>query len=293
MESLGTAQFGTLYFSEVENFMTSVERVMTYANLEPEPGYKTEALPPTNWPRDGHVTFRDVTMTYHEGGPQVLKEMSFTIKGKSRIGVVGRTGAGKSSVVAALLRMPDAQGDVMIDGIRINDINLQASRRCISVLGQIPTLFSGSLRRNIDPMDQHEDANVWAALEDVQLKLFVEGLSGQLDYELLERGANLSVGERQLVCLARTLMQNNRIVILDEPTAHVDPITEQTIWKTVHEKLKDCTVITIAHRLDTIKDCDMVLVVREGEVAEFGTFDSLVGMEGGVLAGIVQTAKNC
>ena len=293
MESLGTAQFATRYFSEVENFMTSVERVMTYANLESEPGYKTEALPPTNWPCDGHVAFRDVTMTYYEGGPQVLKDMSFTIEGKSRIGVVGRTGAGKSSVVAALLRMPDSQGDVIIDGIRINDINLQASRRCISVLGQIPTLFSGSLRRNIDPMDQHEDANVWAALEDVQLKLFVEGLSGQLDYELLERGANLSVGERQLVCLARTLMQNNRIVILDEPTAHVDPITEQTIWKTVHEKLKDCTVITIAHRLDTIKDCDMVLVVREGEVAEFGTFDSLVGMEGGVLAGIVQTAKNC
>ncbi|XP_015771345.1 PREDICTED: multidrug resistance-associated protein 4-like [Acropora digitifera] len=292
MESLGTAQFGTRYFSEVENFMTSVERVMTYANLEPEPGYKTEALPPTNWPRDGNVTFRDVNMTYYEGGPQVLKEMSFSIEGKSRIGVVGRTGAGKSSVVAALLRMPDAQGDVIIDGIRINDINLQASRRCISVLGQVPTLFSGSLRRNIDPMDQHEDANVWAALEDVQLKLFVESLSGQLDYELLERGANLSVGERQLVCLARTLLQNNRIVILDEPTAHVDPITEQTIWKTVHEKLKNCTVITIAHRLDTIKDCGMVLVVREGEVAEFGTFDSLVGMEGGVLAGIVQTAKD-
>ncbi|XP_074607934.1 ATP-binding cassette sub-family C member 4-like [Acropora palmata] len=292
MESLGSAQFGTRYFSEVENFMTSVERVMTYANLESEPGYETEALPPTSWPRDGHLTFRDVTMTYYKGGPQVLKEMSLIIEGKSRVGVVGRTGAGKSSVVAALLRMPDAQGDVIIDGIRINDINLQASRRCISVLDQIPILFSGSLRRNIDPMDQHEDANVWAALEDVQLKSFVEGLSGQLDYELLERGANLSVGERQLVCLARTLMQNNRIVILDEPTAHVDPITEQTIWKTVHEKLKNCTVITIAHRLDTIKDCDMVLVVREGEVAEFGTFDSLVGKEGGVLAGIVQTAKD-
>ena len=292
MESLGNAQLGTRYFSEVENFMTSVERVMTYANLESEPGYKTEALPPRNWPRDGHVTFRDVTMTYYEGGPHVLKEMSFTIEGKSRIGVVGRTGAGKSSVVAALLRMPDAQGDVIIDGIRINDINLQASRRCISVLGQIPTLFSGSLRRNIDPMEQHKDANIWAALEDVQLKSFAEGLCGQLDYELLERGANLSVGERQLVCLARTLMQNNRIVILDEPTAHVDPITEQTIWKTVHEKLKNCTVITIAHRLDTIKNCDLVLVVREGEVAEFGAFDSLVGREGGVLAGIVQTAKD-
>ena len=291
METLDSIQYAVRQFSDVESLMTSVERVITYTHLEPEPGYKTKVLPPTCWPRDGHVAFHDVTLTYYEGGPKVLRDLHFSIPGKSKIGIVGRTGAGKSSLVAALLRMPDAQGDVIVDGVRINDINLQESRRCISVLSQVPVLFSGSLRRNIDPMNQYEDDHLWAALEDVQLKSFVASLNGKLEFELLERGANLSVGERQLVCLARTLLQNNRIVILDEPTAHVDPTTETTVWNTVNTKLKNCTVITIAHRLDTIKNCDMILVMRDGRVAEFGTFDSLVGREGGILANVVQTAK--
>ena len=280
METLDVVQYAIRQFSEVENIMTSVERVITYTKLESEPGYKTKTLPITYWPCDGQVTFRNVTLSYYEHGPQVLRDLNFSIHGKSRVGVVGRTGAGKSSLVAAFLRMPDAQGDVIIDGVKIADINLKESRRCISVLSQVPVLFCGSLRRNLDPMNQHEDVTLWAALEDVQLKSFVESLNGQLGYELQERGANLSLGERQLVCLARTLLQHNRIVILDEPTAHVDPITEQTIWKTVHEKLNNCTVITIAHRLDTINSCDTILVMREGEIAEFGTFDSLMGKEG-------------
>ncbi|XP_074606534.1 ATP-binding cassette sub-family C member 4-like [Acropora palmata] len=289
METLDYTQYAVRNFSEVENLMTSVERVITYTNLESEPGYKTKALPPKHWPCDGHITLRDVSLTYYEGAPQVLRTLNFNIEGKSRIGVVGRTGAGKSSFVAALLRMPDAQGDVIIDGVKITDINVKESRRCISVLSQVPVIFSGSLRRNLDPMNQHEDLRLWSALKDVQLKSVVESLNGQLEYQLLESGANLSVGERQLVCLARTLLQDNRIVILDEPTAHVDPITEQTIWKTVHEKLNNCTVITIAHRLDTIKSCDTILVMREGEIAEFGTFDSLMGRESSFLATITKT----
>ena len=287
-EASAFAQYSVRQFGLVENLMTSVERVITYTKLESEPGYQTKALPPKHWPRDGHITLRDVSLTYYEGGPIVLNNINFDIEGKSRIGVVGRTGAGKSSFLAALLRMPDAQGDVIIDGVKITDINLKESRRCISVLSQVPVIFSGSLRRNLDPMNQHEDLRLWSALEDVQLKSVVESLNGQLEYELLESGANLSVGERQLVCLARTLVQDNRIVILDEPTAHVDPITEQTIWKTVHEKLNNCTVITIAHRLDTIKSCDTILVMREGEIAEFGTFDSLMGRESGFLATFAQ-----
>ena len=289
MEAFRLAQYSVRQFGLVENLMTSVERVITYTKLESEPGYQTKALPPKHWPRDGHVTLRNVTMTYYKGGPRVLNNINFNIKGKSRIGVIGRTGAGKSSLVAALLRMPDAQGDVIIDGVKITDINLKESRRCISVLSQVPVIFSGSLRRNLDPMNQHKDLRLWSALEDVQLKSFVESLNGQLEYELLEGGANLSVGERQLVCLARTLLQDNRIVILDEPTAHVDPITEQTIWKTVHENLNNCTVITIAHRLNTIKTCDKILVMRDGTIAEHGTFDSLMGREGGLLVSIVQT----
>ena len=175
--------------------------------------------------------------------------------------------------------MPDADGNVIIDGVPIKEINLQEARRCISVLGQSPVLFSGSLRRNLDLVDQFQDLELWKALEDVQLKRLVENLEGQLHHELLEHGANFSAGERQLICLARVLLQQKKVIILDEPTAHVDPETEQVIWRVVREKLKNSTVITIAHRLNTIKDCDMILVMKNGEIDRFDSFDSLVSSE--------------
>jgi len=146
------------------------------------------------------------------------------------------------------------------------------------------------LRKNLDLLEQLQDADLWRALEDVQLKVLVGSQEGQLDHELLEHGANVSVRERQLICLARVLLQQSKIVILDEPTAHVDPETEQTIWNVVHEKLKDSTVITVAHRLSTIKDCDMVFVLKDGEVDEFDTFDTLVNKKGGSLTEMVRVA---
>jgi len=270
--------------------MTSVERVMTYTSLDSEPGYKVYRLPPNQWPHAGNITFQDVSLTYYPGGPQVLKKINLNIKGGTKMGVAGRTGAGKSSFVAALMRMPDADGDIMVDDIPIKQINLQEARRCISVLGQSPVLFSGSLRKNLDLLEQLQDADLWRALENVQLKALVEGLEGKLDHELLEHGANLSVGERQLICLARVLLYQGKIVILDEPTAYVDPETEQTIWNVVREKLKDSTVITIAHRLSTIKDCDMILVLKDGEVDEFDKFDALVNKKGGALSEITRVA---
>ena len=276
---MSITQYAVKKTSEVENYMTSVERVMTYTKLNCEPGYKVERLPPENWPRDGSITFRDVSLTYYPGGPQVLKKINLSIKGGAKIGVAGRTGAGKSSFVAALMRMPESDGEIMIDDIQIKDVNLQEARRCISVLGQNPVLFSGSLRRNLDVLEQFQDADLWRALEDVQLKDFVASLEAKLDHELLEHGANVSVGERQLICLARVLLKRSKIIILDEPTAHVDPDTEQTIWDVVRDKLKDSTVITIAHRLNTIRDCEMILVLKDGEVGEFHKFDSPVNRE--------------
>ena len=270
--------------------MTSVERVMTYTKLDSEPGYKVQRLPPEHWPLEGNITFKDVSLTYYPGGPQVLKKINLNIKGGTKIGVVGRTGAGKSSFVAALMCMPDAVGDIMIDDIPIKQINLQEARRCISVLGQSPVLFSGSLRKNLDLLEQLQDSDLWRALENVQLKELVERLEGKLDHELLEHGANLSAGERQLICLARVLLQQSKIVILDEPTAHVDPDTEKTIWNVVREKLKDSTVITIAHRLTTIRDCDMILILRDGEVDEFDKFDALVNKKGGSLSEMARVA---
>ena len=262
--------------------MTSVERVMAYTNLESEPGYNMKTLPPINWPHDGHVSFKGVGLRYYPGGPQVLNNLNFEIPGKRKLGIVGRTGDGKSSIVAALLRMPEADGEIHIDNVSVKTIQLQESRKCISVLSQSPVLFSESLRTNLDPLQKHSDDELWNALEEVKLKSLVENLEGQLDYELLERGENLSVGERQLICLARTLLRQSKIVILDEPTANVDPNTETTIWTTVHEKLKNSTLITIAHRLNTVKDCDVILVLREGQVAELDTLEALMGREGGI-----------
>ena len=219
-------------------------------------------------------------MAYYPGGPQVLRNISLSIKAGAKIGVVGRTGSGKSSFVAALMRMPEAEGDILIDDVLLGSINLRGSRQAITVLGQNPVLFSGSMRKNLDIVEQFQDADLWRALEQVQMKNLVENLEGQLDYELLEQGANLSVGERQLICLARVLLLNKKIVILDEPTAHVDPDTEQTIWNVVHEKLKHSTVITIAHRLNTVSDCDKILVLDNGKVDGFDNFNVLLNRSG-------------
>ena len=256
--------------------MTSVERVMTYTKIDPEPGYKVGRRPPEHWPGGGNITFQDVSLTYYPGGPQVLKKINLNIKGGAKIGVAGRTGAGKSSFVASLLRMPDPDGEIVVDGVKIKNINLQQARRCTSILGQSPVLFSGSLRKNLDLVERFQDVDLWRVLEDVQLKDLVESMEGQLDHQLLEHGANVSVGERQLLCLARVLLQQNKIIVLDEPTAHVDPQTEQTIWNVVREKLKGSTVITIAHRLNTIRECDKFLVFKKGQVAEFDSFDKVL-----------------
>ncbi|KAL9966836.1 hypothetical protein ACROYT_G024964 [Oculina patagonica] len=280
IQTVSMTQLAVRKTSDVENLMTSVERIMTYTKLDSEPGYKVERHPPEHWPREGSITFQDVSLIYYPRGPQVLKKINLNIKGGAKIGVAGRTGAGKSSFVAALMRMPDADGEILVDGIGMKEINLQAARRCVSVLGQSPVLFSGSLRKNLDLMEQFHDVELWRALEEVQLKELVESLEDQLDHELLEHGANFSVGERQLICLARVLLQRSKIIILDEPTAHVDPDTEQTIWNVVREKLRDSTVITIAHRLNTIRDCDTILVLKNGEVDEYSRFDSLVNIRG-------------
>ncbi|PFX18817.1 Multidrug resistance-associated protein 4 [Stylophora pistillata] len=161
LESMELMDYTVRKAAEVENFMTSVERGMTYTKLDHEPGYKVHELLPEHWPFKGDITFQDLSMTYYPGGPQVLRKLNLHIKGGTNVGVTGRTGAGKSSLVAALLRMPDAHGATMIDGIPIKDINLQVARRCISVLGQCPVLFSGSLRENLDLIEQFQDVELW------------------------------------------------------------------------------------------------------------------------------------
>ena len=288
---MNLTQFTVRQLTDIETLMTSVERAMTYTELESEPGYNVQRNPLKLWPHEGNIAFKDVSLTYYPGGPQSLRDITLNINGGAKVGIAGRTGAGKSSFVAALMRMPEADGDILIDNVCIRDINLQESRRAITILGQNPALFIGSVRQNLDLMEQFEDAELWRALEKVQLKSLVENLEGQLDHKLLEHGANLSVGERQLICLARVLLQQKNIVILDEPTAHVDPDTEQTIWNIVREELKSSTVITIAHRLNTIRDSDKILVLKNGEVAGFDTFNVLINRKGGILSELDHVTK--
>ena len=273
------SQIAVRQYADAENLMTSVERVLEYTRLGSEPGYTIKTLPPKHWPCDGHVSFKNVYMRYYPGGPVVLKNLTFEIQPRNKLGIIGRTGDGKSSIISALLRMPEPQGEIFIDGVCITGVQLQESRKCISVLGQSPVLFSGSLRKNLDPLEEYTDDELWSAIKEVKLTSLVENLDGQLDHQLFEGGENLSTGERQLICLARTLLKRSKIVILDEPTAHVDPNTEKTIWSTVHEKLKNSTVIIIAHRLGTVSNCDSILLLREGKIAAQGTFDELIGSQ--------------
>ena len=178
---------------------------------------------------------------------------------------------------------------IIIDGVNIRDLNLQASRRSMAVITQDPVLFSDSLRRNLDPFSLYEDHDLWSALEEVQLKTLVQQLPDQLEYKLKESGSNFSVGERQLVCLARALLQKNKIMILDEATANVDYKTDRLIQEVIRSRFKDCTVLTIAHRLNTIMDYDKVLVMDQGRVVEFDKPEVLLQNDSGHFTRLVQT----
>ena len=219
-------QYAVRKSSDVENFMTSVERVMTYTKLDPEPGYDVERRPPEHWPGEGNITFQDVSLTYYPGGPQVLKKINLNIKGGAKIGVPGRTGAGKSSFVAALLRMPEGDGEIMVDGVNITRINLQQARRCISVLGQSPVLFSGSLRKNLDLVEKFQDMDLWRVLEDVQLKDLVERLDGQFPASRgLSRRDKLKREERDLCRLPTSCLMKPPTKFLVETYRFSKPVS--------------------------------------------------------------------
>lgn len=283
ISTVGQLQFAMRQTADVENMMTAVERVITYTELPKEPTYDISKKPPPDWPQDGGLRFEDLSLTYYEGGPQVLKNISININAREKVGVAGRTGAGKSSLVSALFRMPEPAGNIYIDGLALSEFNVQSTRPVISVITQNPTLFSGPLRINLDPFSRFTDAEVWSVLEQVQMKSKIQELPGELYFELSESGNNFGVGERQLLCLARSLLNKNKIIVMDEATANVDFSTDRRIQETIRSKFQDCTVITIAHRLNTIIDYDKVLVMDKGTVVEFDKPSVLLQDNDGVL----------
>jgi len=289
IELVGETWYGILSYSQTENYMTSAERVITYTKLPSEPAYSRTSLPPPDWPDKGAIKIQDMSLAYLKGGKLVLKDINFEVMAKEKIGIVGRTGAGKSSLVAALFRMPDPQGKVLIDGVDLGKIDIQTARRSMAVITQDPVLFASSLRKNLDPFEKFSDQQIWTALEEVQLKNTIQNTKGGLDFTIAECGSSLSVGERQLLCLARALLQNTKILIMDEATANVDYKTDQMIQKVIGLKFQDCTVLTIAHRLNTIMDYDKVLVMDEGHVVEYDTPQVLASKQSGVFSSLLRS----
>uniref|UniRef100_A0A8U7P8K3 Multidrug resistance-associated protein 1 n=1 Tax=Corvus moneduloides TaxID=1196302 RepID=A0A8U7P8K3_CORMO len=268
--------------SELETNIVAVERVKEYAEMEKEAEWSIEqTAPASSWPEEGKVEFRGYGLRYREDLDLVLKNINVTINGGEKIGIVGRTGAGKSSLTLGLFRINEAaEGEIIIDGINIAKIGLHDLRFKITIIPQDPILFSGSLRMNLDPFDQHSDEDIWRSLELAHLKNFVSSLPDKLNHECAEGGENLSVGQRQLVCLARALLRKSKILVLDEATAAVDLETDKLIQSTIKSQFEECTVLTIAHRLNTIMDYTRVLVLERGEVVECGTPDQLLQEKG-------------
>ncbi|CAR25148.1 ATP-binding cassette glutathione S-conjugate transporter YCF1 [Lachancea thermotolerans CBS 6340] len=264
---------------EVETNIVSVERIKEYANLESEaPAVIESNRPSEDWPSQGSIKFENYSARYRPELELSLKDINLDIKPQERIGIVGRTGAGKSSLTLALFRIIEAaSGRIYIDGLPIDSIGLRDLRHHLSIIPQDSQLFEGTIRENIDPTNEYTDEQIWRALELSHLKDHVKGLGKEeLDAPLTEGGSNLSVGQRQLMCLARALLIPSKILVLDEATAAVDVETDQVIQETIRTAFKNRTILTIAHRINTILDSDRILVLDSGKVAEFDTPDNLL-----------------
>uniref|UniRef100_A0A8C7JPC1 Multidrug resistance-associated protein 1 n=1 Tax=Oncorhynchus kisutch TaxID=8019 RepID=A0A8C7JPC1_ONCKI len=268
--------------SDLETNIVAVERVKEYEDTEKEADWRHDqsSLPP-GWPTAGNIDIRGFGLRYREDQELAVRNITVAIHGGEKVGIVGRTGAGKSSLTLGLFRIIEAcEGEIHIDGVNIATLGLHELRSRITIIPQDPVLFSGSLRMNLDPFDGYSDEEVWRALELSHLKSFVSGLPDKLNHECSEGGENLSLGQRQLVCLARALLRKTKILVLDEATAAVDLETDNLIQSTIRTQFDDCTVLTIAHRLNTIMDYTRVLVLDKGEMAEFDSPSTLITKRG-------------
>ncbi|KAJ1547646.1 hypothetical protein HK096_001625, partial [Nowakowskiella sp. JEL0078] len=290
--------------ADMEMGMNAVERITEYANIEPEPPAILEPRPPNNWPSEGSINVLNLTVKYAPDLDPVLKNLSFHIQGGHKVGVVGRTGAGKSTLSLAFFRIiPFADGSIFIDGIDIEKVGLHDLRSRLTIIPQDPILFSGTLRQALDPLDEHYDMTIWSALRRVNFlesmqhnqdnetttQINNEGVSSSnspgaitLDSIVSENGANFSQGQRQLLCLARALLRHSKLVLLDEATASVDSATDMLIQQTIRTELDETTVLTIAHRLRTVVDYDRIMVLDNGRIVEYDTPYALIQKNDGL-----------
>ncbi len=263
---------------EVETNIVSVERILEYSNLPSEaPEIINDSRPPLNWPSKGGVIFKNYSTKYRPELDLVLKNINLNIKPKEKIGIVGRTGAGKSSLTLALFRIIEpVSGGINIDDINTTTIGLQDLRHRLSIIPQDSQVFEGTIRQNIDPNNEYTNDEIWKALKLSHLSQHVEQMGNGLDAAVTEGGGNLSVGQRQLMCLARALLIPSNVLVLDEATAAVDVETDHVLQQTIRTEFAERTILTIAHRLNTIMDSDRIVVLNGGEVAEFDTPSELL-----------------
>mmetsp|Transcript_61042 Transcript_61042/g.125907 ORF Transcript_61042/g.125907 Transcript_61042/m.125907 type:complete len:1578 (-) Transcript_61042:105-4838(-) len=273
-------------FTHSEQALVSVERVSEYGSMVREGGndtgdaananasktpLKTKTPLTKDWVTEGKLEFEDVVMTYRAHLPPALKKLSFETKGGEKIGIVGRTGAGKSSLAVALFRLAhNTSGVVRLDGVDVAQVGLEDLRKHLSIIPQDPILFSGTIRSNLDPFLEHDDERIWAVLERVHMAPLVAGYRSALEHKVAQGGSNLSIGQRQLLCLARALLRQSKVIVMDEATASVDMETDTLIQDTIRTHFKASTVLTIAHRLNTVMCCDRVMVLEDGRMLEIG-----------------------
>jgi len=274
-------------FTTLETQMVSVERLTQYGALKAEETSETRATAAKEWPPEGGITFTDVVMRYRAELPDVLTGLSLQIAPREKIGIVGRTGAGKSSILVCLFRLAEIRsGTINVDGIDIAKLPLATLRSRLAIIPQDPVLFTGTLRYNLDPFNERSDAEIWAGLRQCSMDVPMQEHPEKLERQIEERGGNLSMGQRQLLCMCRALLKDSRIIVLDEATASVDMETDALIQTTLRNELGGSTVLTIAHRLETIMHCDRVIVMDGGKVAEAGPPLDLREKPGGAFAAL-------
>ncbi|XP_068632708.1 multidrug resistance-associated protein 1 isoform X2 [Battus philenor] len=276
--------------SEVETNIVAVERIKEYAETQQEAAWTLANGPGATWPETGALQLERLTLGYRAGEP-ALRDVTCSVAPRDKLAIVGRTGAGKSTLTLGLFRIVEAMsGKILIDGIDISTIGLHQLRSRITIIPQDPVLFSGTLRMNLDPFDVYTDEEIWRSLEHAHLKNFVQGLQAGLRHEISEGGENLSVGQRQLVCLARALLRKTPLLVLDEATAAVDLETDELIQKTIRSEFASCTVLTIAHRLNTIMDSTRVMVLDKGQLVEYAPPEQLLQDKNSIFYGMAKDA---
>ncbi|XP_076436012.1 ATP-binding cassette sub-family C member 5-like [Babylonia areolata] len=294
IQMTGLFQFTVRLATETEARFTSVQRVVDYSKtIESEaasivPGKR----PKKDWPNSGGMVFRNVQMRYRPNLPLVLKGVSFKVNPQEKIGIVGRTGSGKSSLGVALFRLVELSGgSIRIDDLDVGSMGLEDLRSKLSIIPQDPVLFVGTVRYNLDPLHQHDDHQLWLALEKCHIKESIAGLEQKLEAPVVENGENFSVGERQLLCMARALLRHSKVLMLDEATAAIDTETDALVQATLKEAFWDCTMLIIAHRLNTVLSCDKILVMDDGKVMEFDRPSTLMSKSGSVFRNMLEASE--